>query len=314
MATEQAIQTYPWWDQVPEHLKTATQLGKEGMKPGGPPAARIEYGRGRRHRIYDLYDVGEAVVKRPATPAQLAALEQARTAAAARREAALVAELEAEEAEDEEHRSVIAETWQIDGDEAILEMRGLLARDDLVILDTETTGLHFGAYIVQIGILARDGTVLLDTLVKPAVPIENSYIHHITDDMVQDAPTIGELVPRLERLLHGRPVAVYNASFDREILNGEVQRVLAAQMLPLDEATLWEAARAAGHAWIGAIEWHDVMGPYAAWYGDWSDYHGGWRWQALSGGDHTAIGDCRACLRVMQEMAATKLSTEKDEE
>lgn len=80
-----------------------------------------------------------------------------------------------------------------------------------------------------------------------------------------------------------------------------------------DEATLWEAARAAGHSWIGKIEWHDVMAPYAAWYGDWSDYHGGWRYQRLPLGDHTAIGDCRATLKIMQEMAATKLSTETEE-
>jgi uncharacterized OB-fold protein len=77
MATEQPLTIYTWWDQLPEHLKTKTQLGELGFKPGGPIRAQIEYGKGRRHRIYDLYDQREAVQK-VATPAQLRALEQAR--------------------------------------------------------------------------------------------------------------------------------------------------------------------------------------------------------------------------------------------
>ncbi len=74
------METYGWWDQVPENLKTKTALAADGLKPGGDPAARIEYGRGRRHRIYDLYDAKAAHQKQQATPAQLAALEAARLA------------------------------------------------------------------------------------------------------------------------------------------------------------------------------------------------------------------------------------------
>ncbi len=74
------MEIYGWWDQVPEHLKTKTALAQAGLKPVGEPAARIEYGRGRRHRIYDLYDATATRPKQPATPAQLAALEAARAA------------------------------------------------------------------------------------------------------------------------------------------------------------------------------------------------------------------------------------------
>ena len=49
---------------------------------------------------------------------------------------------------------------------AIREARRLLELD-LVIFDTETTGLGPDAEIVEIAALKVDGTVLLDTLVKP---------------------------------------------------------------------------------------------------------------------------------------------------
>jgi hypothetical protein len=47
----------------------------------------------------------------------------------------------------------------------------------------------------------------------------------------------------------------------------------------------------------------DVMVPYSDWVGDWDDYWGNNRWQPL-GGDHRALGDCRAVLRRLAEMGA----------
>jgi DNA polymerase-3 subunit epsilon len=47
------------------------------------------------------------------------------------------------------------------------------------------------------------------------------------------------------------------------------------------------------------------MERYSTWYGDWSDYLGDYRYQALPGGDHTAAGDCLATLRVLTLMAHT---------
>ena len=53
---------------------------------------------------------------------------------------------------------------------AIKEARRLLELD-LVIFDTETTGLGPDAEIVEVAALKVDGTVLLDTLLKPRQPI-----------------------------------------------------------------------------------------------------------------------------------------------
>ncbi len=46
-----------------------------------------------------------------------------------------------------------------------------------------------------------------------------SYLHGITWDMVRDAPTFGDLWPRLDRWLEGVDfLAAHNASFDRGVL------------------------------------------------------------------------------------------------
>lgn len=65
------------------------------------------------------------------------------------------------------------------------------------------------------------------------------------------------------------------------------------------------AAWAAADAWLANIRrWHCVKEQYAAYVGDWHDHYGNYRWYPLPGGDHTALGDCRATLALMQRMAS----------
>jgi hypothetical protein len=72
---------YPWFDSVPDNLKTKTQLGKLGLRPGGDPVAFV-YWR-RRRATYYLYDVAQALPKREMSEAQAAALAKAQAAAGA---------------------------------------------------------------------------------------------------------------------------------------------------------------------------------------------------------------------------------------
>jgi DNA polymerase-3 subunit epsilon len=280
--TADIIGRYGWWDQVPENLNTMTQLGKEGLKPGGPPRAQIEYGKGRKHRIYDLYDRSEATPKQPATEAQLDALARGRATAKQNRIAADVAAEDAELA-----------MYDADRDAAILWARGLMAATDWVLLDTETTGLDEDAEIIQLGILAPDGTVLLDQLLRPAGPIppEAMAIHGITDAMVADAPTLPEVADVVRSLLSGKRIVAYNRAFDLQ---------------------MWRQTRRRYKVKIGKTSWTCAMLLYADFCGEWSEYHGGYRWQSLPGGDHTAIGDCRATLEVIKRMARARLSREVD--
>jgi len=162
---------------------------------------------------------------------------------------------------------------------------------DMLILDTETTGLDSTAEIVQIAaIWLSDGSTAFDSLVRPTrpIPAAATAIHGITDAMVVDAPTFGELLPRLRTLLGSVPVLIYNAPFDERLME--------------------QSLRACGiHSYevpvFGADQYIDVMESYSAWCGEWSEYHGNYRWQRLPGGDHTALGDCRATREVILDMA-----------
>jgi DNA polymerase-3 subunit epsilon len=89
-----------------------------------------------------------------------------------------------------------------------------------VYLDTETTGMDNGSEIVEICILDDDGSPLLDSLVRPLRPIpwDVCQIHHITDDMVCEAPTWLELWPKVAGILAGRVVGIYNAEFDLRLM------------------------------------------------------------------------------------------------
>ncbi|HMO60400.1 MAG TPA: 3'-5' exonuclease [Roseiflexaceae bacterium] len=173
--------------------------------------------------------------------------------------------------------------------------RTMLADPRALILDTETTGLDDRAEIVQIAVIDMAGTVKLDTLVRPtmAIPPAATKIHGITDALVANAPTMATIYDSLLALLAGELVIIYNAAYDVRLL---AQSIRAAAVT---DPTL----RGHDRSMAAFAQWHCAMLRYSAWIGDWNDYHGNYRWQRLPGGDHSALGDCRATLAVLQRMA-----------
>jgi len=173
-----------------------------------------------------------------------------------------------------------------DREKAAFWARSLLGRLDWVLLDTETTGISPYDEIVQIAVLAPDGEVLMDTLVHPtrSIPGEATFIHGITDADVIGAPSFPEIFPRLKEIIAGKTVIIYNAPFDVRL----IRQTLAKHRLAavgLEEEQV-ECAMLQYSAWVGEL---------------WGD--GGYKWQKLRGGDHTALGDCRATLAVIKTMA-----------
>lgn len=282
---------YPWFDQVPDNLKTRNQLAELGLKPGGVVKARVVWRKGKRWA--DLYDLAEAKPKQAPTLAQLAALDKAnekrRTCPGC--------------------KTVFPYRWQI-AHCPVCEERGRAAElaevrqaaalwlSDSIILDTETTDLD--GYLVQIAVIDTAGNVLLDTLVNPDVPIEPGAqrIHGITADQVASAPRFADIWPNLERLSSDHPVVVYNVAFDRGILWNEIYRFYRGS--PWGNMNF---ASAMAYKLVDSTTWRCAMELYAAYVGDWSDYHGNYRWQPLPGGDHSALGDCRATLALLQRMS-----------
>ncbi|MEV0012880.1 3'-5' exonuclease [Streptomyces sp. NPDC047973] len=176
------------------------------------------------------------------------------------------------------------------------------------ILDTETTGLDPDAAIVEIGITDGAGTTLLDTLVHPGKPIpeETTAIHGISDDDVREAPSFGEVLPRITAALADRQVIIYNRAYDTGVLAYELSRHHHEQAptlpgaKPDDDGTHHPFTL----EWMDAQQWDRcAMHAYAVHVGEWSHYWQGWSWQRLNGG-HRALGDCQAVAARIREMAA----------
>jgi DNA polymerase III subunit epsilon len=83
----------------------------------------------------------------------------------------------------------------------------------------------------------------------------------------------------------GKRVVVYNASYDRRVWDAAVGR-LGARAALAGELASWECAMRAFAAYVGERSKRGVYNN-----------------QKLPGGDHTAIGDARATLRLIERMA-----------
>jgi DNA polymerase-3 subunit epsilon len=275
-------------------LATKTRLGEMGLKlaPGQEPVKTF-YSRAYS-RYVDLYAVDEAIPKRKPTEKQLAALAAGRAKLKAERTCQKCGQVSYFEALTEGY---CGDCWFYERHRqaATKAFREMLADEHLVILDTETTGLGGDDEIVEIAVINAQGEVLLDTLVKPTKPIPQgaTWIHGITDEMVDDAPTFPEIYPRLAKVLDGRPVGIYNAAFDTAFLRDDARRHDLPRLKFRHECVM---------------EWAAMH------YGDYSYRHRDFRWVSLVdayetyvGGEienaHRALADCQMTLAVMKAIA-----------
>lgn len=159
--------------------------------------------------------------------------------------------------------------------------------DSVAVLDSETTGMDPAAEFCELAVVDGNGYVLFDSLVQPDVPVcaQAREVHGITDEDLADAPKFPELWPEFREALTGRQVVAYNAQFDRKVFD----HVLKRHNLQPASVPPWQCA----------------MLQYAKYRGEWNEEKGDYRWPKLEGGDHTALGDARATLGVMREMAGS---------
>ena len=163
--------------------------------------------------------------------------------------------------------------------------RNLLERNNFVVLDTETTGFERTAEVIQVGLLSGEGEVVFDSLIKPTRPIpwQTTQVHHITDRMVARAPAFPQVYTQLQQALSGKTVIIYNASFDLRMLRQSCEMHYLRPFI-IDSYAC-------------------AMQKYAAYAGQLNANGRGYRMHPLMGGDHSALGDCAATLRLIQHMA-----------
>lgn len=283
--------TYTRWADVPEHLRTKTKLGREGLKPGGVVQGVIS----TQYGDWNLYDMREALSKRTMTEAQRVALAQAREAAEAARRCEQCGRVALLPGERRPEKLLCewcqAANWFAKQREfAAAWARGVLAQGTALILDTETTGLDDDAEIIEIALVHHTGEVVLNQLVRPtcSIPPEASAIHGLYEADVQNAPSLAEVWPQVERIFQDNPnLIIYNAAYDTRLM----RQSCALVGIPKPS-----------RQWLNtftycAMEW------YAQFVGEWSDNHQSFRWLPLPSAGHRALDDCLATLQLIKEMA-----------
>ena len=104
-----------------------------------------------------------------------------------------------------------------------------LLEDDVVIVDTETTGLDFkNCELIEIAAARLRGRQIVeefDMFVRPEkkIPVEIIQLTHITNDMVEDAPSALEATAAFREFAGDAPLIAHNATFDRHFLEKGAQ-------------------------------------------------------------------------------------------
>ena len=97
--------------------------------------------------------------------------------------------------------------------------------DSVVVFDLETTGLDpKNCQIIEIGaVKILKGSIIetFQTLINPQtdIPEEITSITHISNEMVENAPTIEQALPDFYRFAYGSVLSAYNIDFDYQFLN-----------------------------------------------------------------------------------------------
>ena len=101
----------------------------------------------------------------------------------------------------------------------------LLAEDTFVVFDVETTGLSavYDTIIELAAVKIKDGEIIdrFESFANPHHRLSATTINltGITDDMVQNAPEVGEVIQRFHDWIGNDVLVAHNASFDMGFLN-----------------------------------------------------------------------------------------------
>ncbi|MCL1879588.1 MAG: exonuclease domain-containing protein [Actinomycetia bacterium] len=144
---------------------------------------------------------------------------------------------------------------------------------DVIVLDTETTGLA-PQYdkVIEVAAVRLRGPQVVDrfsSLVDPAQPIPAHItdLTGISDANVAGMPLIGEVLPRLAEFIGNTPIVAHNASFDHDMLAAAARGVVGAgHQRPIGTALQRPPATALqrppatqSYAFIDTVPWCDSV-------------------------------------------------------
>lgn len=155
--------------------------------------------------------------------------------------------------------------------------------EDFYILDSETTGLHHTAEIIEIAIINKKGETVFEQLIKPLYGISDEVIgiHGITNEMVLEAPEWHEIWPFLYELIKDKKILIFNAEFD---VNMIFQSCHAWDMNTSNIELNTECVMEAYRLFCGSERWISLANAVGHWI------------------DHRAKSDCQAVLDLLKKI------------
>ncbi|MXY69309.1 MAG: 3'-5' exonuclease [Acidobacteriia bacterium] len=183
----------------------------------------------------------------------------------------------------------------------------LLNRQDVLILDTETTGVSNWSEVVDIALIDTCGSVLYDRLVLPQgnIPRVASNVHGLTRENLQEfgaKPWPNHHASLVAALRRASVLLAFNLRFDLRVIDQTAQQCHVLADMP-------------SGASLPSLDARCVMLEYAAWrkvpHG-WRKGH--WKLHSLQAAfgrevtsrtkqDHRALADCQMTLALMRAVA-----------
>lgn len=163
---------------------------------------------------------------------------------------------------------------------AVRWARRVLAQRSVLILGIETSRLG-GGFLVEIALIDHGGAIRMNTLVNPRTPIDPgaSRHHELVDSMVAGAPSFAQILPDLIDITAGHVIAAYNGASAYEIVHDEARRA-AVDPQHMEDPTSWRSIAQLRSHWLGRPDHYLPLPPSTR-----------------------AIGQCHACLSVLQSIA-----------
>lgn len=180
--------------------------------------------------------------------------------------------------------------------------------DNIVILDTETTGFGDEDELLQISIIDANGKTLFNEYCRPEHKTEwpeAEKVNGISPEKVKNCLTAADYRLELEAIFGRADLVVgYNTRFDVKFINkilGSTRQISGSLI-------------------------EDVMQNFAPIYGEWNEERQSYRWKSLSvcaeyfgydwGDDtaHDSLADCRATLFCWNKIRELKSKEETEED
>lgn len=168
-----------------------------------------------------------------------------------------------------------------------------------IVLDTETTGLNAAEdELLQVSIIDEEGNVLFDSYIRPTQHTEwaeAERVNHITPEMVDNSPTIEEVMPEINNILKRYDKIVgYNVRFDADFLKNNGAE-FADNTNFVDSMKIFSLYFSADNKRCKLTEAADYF------CYDWSEHEEA----------HNSLGDCYATLYVYKKLTTDTMTIER---